>query len=67
LTDAEILPQKCPTCGRPMDPDDPTKVEGIEQQDHPGFGQAHDYVDGFHYDFHAGCFPQGSPAWRRAD
>jgi hypothetical protein len=45
-------------------PNDPTNIEAIEQQDHPGFGQAHDYVDGFHYDFHAGCFPQGSPMWK---
>jgi hypothetical protein len=66
MSDAEIPPQRCPTCQGPVDPDAPDTVEGIEQHDVPGFGQAHDYVDGLHAFFHSGCFPDGSPDWRRA-
>jgi hypothetical protein len=67
MNEAETLPPRCPICNREVDPDDPSTVEGIELQDHPGFGQAHDYVEGWHYRFHPACFPDGSPNWRRAD
>ena len=67
VTGAEMLPRKCPTCGQPIDPDDPTKITGIEQQDLRAFGPGHDYVDGMHPDFHAECFPEGDDGWRRAD
>jgi hypothetical protein len=66
MGDAEILSPKCPTCGQVVDPDDPDTVEGIEMQDLPGMGQVHDYVEGMHYFFHAGCFPSGDPNWKRA-
>ena len=52
-------------CGQPVDPDDPTTVTAYEQKNLPTFGELEDLHDGFKYDFHAACFPSGSPRWRR--
>jgi hypothetical protein len=50
-----------------VDPEDPGTVTAYEQVSVPSFGQPQDRADGFKYDFHAACFPQGSAMWRRAD
>ena len=52
---------------RGVDPEDPTKVIGVEMRDLPGFQQTHDYVPGWKAHFHAGCFPDGDPGWKRDD
>lgn len=67
MGEAEILPRKCPTCGQPVDADGPTTVTAYEQKNLAAFQEPVDLHDGFKYDFHAACFPHGSPAWRLAD
>jgi hypothetical protein len=67
VADAETLPRKCPTCGQAVDPDDPSTVTAYEQVSTATFGEPQDTADGFKYDFHPACFPDGSPMWRRAD
>lgn len=67
MTDAEILPRKCPTCGQPVNPEDDSTVTAWEQVNVPSFGEPVDLHDRFKYDFHAACFPDGNPMWRRAD
>jgi hypothetical protein len=64
---AEKPPRRCPVCRRPVDPDDPTTITAYEQKNLPTFGESVDLHDGFNYDFHAACFPSGSPAWRVAE
>lgn len=66
MSDAEILPRKCLICGQTVDSDDSGTVTAYEQVSVPTFGQSHDRADGFKYDFHAACFPDGSPGWRRS-
>jgi hypothetical protein len=48
----------CPYCGNRVEPDDEGVVYAREQKDVPGFGQAHDYVDGIGGFFHPGCPPE---------
>jgi hypothetical protein len=67
MTDGERPPRKCPACGGPVDPGDPSTVTAWEQRNLATFQEPVDYHDGFKFDFHAGCFPQSSPLWRRAD
>lgn len=63
----EELRTVCPACGAEVDPKAPETIRAFEVHDLPGFGQAHDYVDGMRAAFHPGCYPKGSPRYRRAD
>ena len=56
----------CPTCGAVIQPDETGMIEAVEIVPAPGFGAgAHDTAEGMHALFHAGCFPDGDPRWRR--
>jgi hypothetical protein len=48
----------CPYCGQRVEPDEEGVVYAREQKDMPGFGQAHDFVDGAGGFFHPGCAPE---------
>lgn len=48
----------CPLCGQRVEPNADGVVYAVEQVDVPGFGQAHDFVDGRGGFFHPGCPPE---------
>jgi len=55
----------CPTCGEQVSPDEPGVVEAVEMVDVGGYGSTSDEAEGQKALFHGGCFPKGSPKWRR--
>jgi hypothetical protein len=50
--------QVCPYCRKRIDPDAEGVVYACKQVDVPGFGQAHDFIDGEGGFFHPGCSPE---------
>jgi hypothetical protein len=55
----------CQACREPLDPDAPDAIKAVEVVPVPGFGAAHDTADGIGVLFHADCFPEGHPGYRR--
>jgi hypothetical protein len=55
----------CPTCGQAIEPEDPDAVEAVEIVPVPGFGALDDTAEGLGVLFHAACFPEGDPRYRR--
>jgi hypothetical protein len=58
--------QVCPYCRERITPDEPGVVYACQQVDAPGFGQAHDWIDGRGGFFHADCPPEAVGYARRA-
>lgn len=48
----------CPSCRERVEPNHRATVYAVEQVDVPGFGQAHDWIDGRSGYFHANCPPE---------
>jgi hypothetical protein len=55
----------CPTCRQPAEPDDPDVVEAVEIVPVAGFGAEGDTAEGLRAFFHAACFPERDPRYRR--
>jgi hypothetical protein len=55
----------CPTCGEAIEPDEPDVVEAVKLEPAPAFGASGDVVEGMKFVFHADCFPEDAPNYRR--
>ncbi len=59
---------KCPGCGLVIEPDEARElIEAVEIVPVPGFGAEGDEAEGIGALFHADCFVEGDPGYRRVD
>jgi hypothetical protein len=56
---------KCPVCGELIEPDETDVIEAVRIKPAPGFGAPADTAEGLRDVFHASCFPESDPRYRR--
>jgi hypothetical protein len=57
----------CEGCRERIDPDAPDTVAAVEMTRIVTMGPTIEYVEGMGTLFHEGCYPEGSPRYRRKD
>jgi hypothetical protein len=55
----------CESCRERIDPNAPDTVAANEMTRVETFGSTGEYLEGIGVFFHEGCYPEGSPAYRR--
>jgi hypothetical protein len=57
----------CEGCRERIDPDAPNTVAAVEMVRTEAMGPTVEYLEGMRVLFHEGCYPEGSPNYRRKD